>query len=168
MEGPLVKAASLGRAQAGKQCPVRRMEARDVPGVLQVTAGAWEAAQWSREDYERAARGEFDAWVAASEDQLVGFVVARRMADEVEILNLAVERVHRRRGVASQLLDAALEFARARGAGSAFLEVRESNAGAMAFYRRSGFVPTARRPRYYSDPVEDAVVFSCKLGGASA
>lgn len=143
------------------------MEARDVPGVLGVTARAPEAAQWSRGDYERAAGGEFDAWVAASENQLVGFVVARRMADEVEILNLAVERTHRRRGVASQLLDTALEFARACGAGRAFLEVRESNAGAITFYRRRGFVPTARRPRYYSDPIEDALVFSCKLGGVS-
>jgi ribosomal-protein-alanine N-acetyltransferase len=144
------------------------MEARDVPAVLELTAGAWEAAQWSHEDYERAASGEFDGWVAMSGDQLVGFVVARRMGDEVEILNLAVERAHRRRGLASQLLDAALEFARARGARCAFLEVRESNAGAMAFYRRRGLVPTARRPRYYSDPVEDAVVFTCKLGGVSA
>jgi ribosomal-protein-alanine N-acetyltransferase len=81
----------------------------------------------------------------------------------MEILNLAVEAALRRRGVASRLLEAALAFARVAGVKTAFLEVRSSNAGAIALYEGHGFAPAGHRPRYYSDPPEDALVLSRKL-----
>ena len=143
------------------------MAAGDVAAALALVASAPEAAQWSRGDYERAARGDFDAWVATAEGEFIGFVVARCLANEVEILNLAVERTHRRRGVAAGLLAAVLELARARGAQGAFLEVRESNTGAIAFYEAQGFVRTGRRARYYVAPAEDALVLSQQLGRVS-
>jgi ribosomal-protein-alanine N-acetyltransferase len=158
-----MEAQPAARAGVEEEYSIRRMAAADVHAVLALEAGVPEAAPWSRGDYERGAQDGFDAWVAANDKELFGFVVARRMADEMEILNLAVERVHRRRGVGRRLLEVAFEFARARGARRAFLEVRESNAGAIAFYGRQGFATTARRPRYYSDPVEDALVLSRQL-----
>ncbi len=155
------------RALGEKEYSLRCMEAGDVGAALALTANAPEAAQWSRGNYERASRGDFDAWVATTAGEFIGFVVARRMADEVEILNLAVERTHRRCGVATRLVAAALEFARARGAQRAFLEVRESNTGAIAFYEGQGFIRTGRRARYYAHPPENALVLSRQLGGVS-
>ncbi|MBI3483860.1 MAG: GNAT family N-acetyltransferase [Acidobacteria bacterium] len=70
----------------------------------------------------------------------------------------------RRTGIASRLLDGALAAARSFGGQRAFLEVRASNAGAIAFYERHGFRPAGRRKHYYASPVEDALVLSCGLG----
>ena len=142
---------------------LRRIAASDVPAAFVLAAGCPEAAQWSREEYERACDGAFDGWVAALGENLVGFLIARRMAEEMEILNLAVEPGFRRRGVASRLLEAALACGRESGARRAFLEVRASNAGAIAFYAAWEFFPAGRRPRYYADPPEDALVLSREL-----
>lgn len=83
-----------------------------------------------------------------------GFVLARVAADEVEVLLVAVAAAVRRRGIARRLLEAAL--ARAAGARRAHLEVRASNAGAIALYEALGFVAAGRRPRYYAGG-EDAL-----------
>ncbi len=160
MEAPPVEGARVAKARREKACSVRPMSENHVAAVVALAASTPEAARWSPGDYERAGRGDLDGWVATVEEKLVGFVIARRVADELEILNLAVEPAHRRCGVASRSLEAALESGRARGAKRAFLEVRESNTGAIAFYQRRGFVRAGRRPRYYSDPLEDALVLS--------
>ena len=162
MGAPGVETASL----------VRTMAATDVAAAFALASCTPEAARWSQADYSRAAGGDWDGWVATGESQqrgnLVGFLIARRMADEMEILNLAVEPAERRRGVAGRLLEAALERGRACGVNRIFLEVRASNAGAIAFYEHGGFVRTGRRPRYYTEPLEDGWVLSRKLVEASA
>jgi ribosomal-protein-alanine N-acetyltransferase len=87
----------------------------------------------------------------------VGFLVTRRVsADELEILNLAVAPAHRRRGVAQALLRAVLQSLE----GTAFLEVRESNGAARKFYESMGFRTLGRRPGYYTDPHEAAIVMT--------
>jgi len=96
-----------------------------------------------------------------------GFVVARRAADEVEILLVAVTPAARRRGAGTALVAAALADAARAGAVAAHLEVRASNAAAIALYQRLGFVAVGRRPRYY-DATEDAVLMSRALGGETA
>ena len=93
-----------------------------------------------------------------------GFVVARCAADEVEILLVAVTPAARGRGVGTALVAAALADAARAGARAAHLEVRASNAAAIALYERLGFVAVGRRPRYY-DATEDAVLMSRALGG---
>lgn len=158
MEGAVVSASRVEQA-----CSIRRMHLADVAGVVAVAAACPEAAHWSRADYERACVGDFDGWVAAVGEEVVGFLVGRRLGEEMEILNLAVAPAFRRRGVAARFLEASLALGRRSGARRAFLEVRPSNHGAIAFYGARGFTPTGRRPRYYSDPVEDALIFSREL-----
>ncbi|MFO0271620.1 MAG: ribosomal protein S18-alanine N-acetyltransferase, partial [Gemmatimonadota bacterium] len=89
---------------------------------------------------------------------LLGFVALRTMADEGEILNVAVAPAARRSGVGRALVRHALASAAAAGAFSVFLEVRPSNAAALTLYRSFGFVEVGRRHRYYRAPVEDALV----------
>ena len=96
--------------------------------------------------------------VAEAEGALVGYAVVRIVADEAEVLNLAVRADQRRRGIARALLRAALAEAGAAGVRQVFLEVREGNAAARAFYEREGFHATGRRRAYYRKPPEDAVV----------
>lgn len=84
------------------------------------------------------------------------------VVDEVQVINVATHPEHRRRGHARLLLEELVRDARARGAATASLEVRASNAPAIALYGAFGFEPVGVRRRYYDDG-EDAVLMSAKL-----
>ena len=90
---------------------------------------------------------------------VAGYVFCREIAGESELLNLAVAEGARRGGVGRELLAAALAWAEARGARETFLEVRASNAAAIALYEKAGFRAVGRRPDYYQRPVEDAILY---------
>jgi [ribosomal protein S18]-alanine N-acetyltransferase len=94
---------------------------------------------------------------------IMGYVVARETAGELHINNFAVRDIYRRRGIGRTLLERVLHEARRRKANTAFLEVRSSNFPAQSLYERCGFKAIARRPNYYSEPPEDAVVMSLEL-----
>jgi ribosomal-protein-alanine N-acetyltransferase len=82
----------------------------------------------------------------------LGFVLARQAADEAEILTLAVSRSMRRLGLGRGLMDAVLRALHGERTASLFLEVDETNAPAIALYRRLGFIQVGRRPDYYLRP----------------
>jgi len=90
--------------------------------------------------------------------QLWGYIIYWLVADEMHLLNLAVHPEKRRRGIARFLLQEALRRSRALGAKAAWLEVRPSNTPALALYASFGFKEVGRRPRYYEDTQEDAIL----------
>lgn len=95
-----------------------------------------------------------------------GFALIRTIADEAELLTLAVDPELHRRGIATNLLEHGLARAAARGAVSMFLEVAADNAGAIALYEKTGFTRTGRRPDYYACPDGtrvDAVIMARNL-----
>ena len=154
---------------------IRRMESRDIEAILAIQAVSPEIAQWAAWDYERVARGEMTGWVAEEAgqvrergieqviEQVVGFLIARSVVNDVEILNLAVDPEARRQGVGSALLAEAVSWSRGLEAKKALLEVRASNLAALQFYERHHFQAIGKRPRYYMDPVDDALVLSLNL-----
>lgn len=79
----------------------------------------------------------------------LGFILARHAADEGEVLTVAVARAHRRKGHGWRLMDAVLRELHSRRASALFLEVDETNAAAVALYKRLGFRQVGLRPRYY-------------------
>jgi len=79
----------------------------------------------------------------------VGFVLARLVAGEGEILTVAVARTHRRQGLGWRLMDAVLRELHGQRADALFLEVDEMNVAAIALYRRLGFIQVGKRPGYY-------------------
>jgi ribosomal-protein-alanine N-acetyltransferase len=83
--------------------------------------------------------------------EVVGFAVASLVAGTAELQRIAVDRTHRRTGLAGALLARVRELAADGGAEELLLEVREDNAGALAFYEAEGFVEVGRRRRYYRD-----------------
>jgi len=89
---------------------------------------------------------------------LCAYLTAYSVAGELEIVNVAVAQAFRGQGVGRALLRFFLEQGRLRGAGRAVLEVRSSNAPALALYTGSGFVQVGVRKRYYADSGEDALV----------
>lgn len=95
-----------------------------------------------------------------------GFLLGRVIADEAEILTLAVDPACRRKGIAARLVNAFLTESARRGAASAFLEVAEGNTAARALYASAGFTESGRRRGYYDRPeggAEDGLVLSCGL-----
>jgi ribosomal-protein-alanine N-acetyltransferase len=93
----------------------------------------------------------------------VGFVVYWLIHDELHVLNIATALEERRRGVARALMEEAARRARAAGAVLATLEVRRSNASALALYRDLGYRQVGIRPNYYVDEGEDAIVMVLDL-----
>ena len=142
---------------------IRSVESRDVEAILSIQAVSPDIAQWTMWDYERVARGEMAGWVAEEAGQVLGFLIARQVVGDIEILNLAVGPNARRRGVGAALLAEVIDWGRSFRAGRALLEVRSSNLAALQFYERHNFQATGRRPRYYAAPVDDALVLTLKL-----
>ena len=95
--------------------------------------------------------------------QVVAYIAARASAGELHINNVAVREPYRRAGIGCLLLTQVIEEGKRLGATTAFLEVRSGNFAAQVLYERCGFKAIARRPGYYSDPLEDAVVMSRAL-----
>jgi [ribosomal protein S18]-alanine N-acetyltransferase len=143
---------------------IRLLEVRDVAAILAIQSASPEIAQWTASDYARVARGEMAGWIAQEDEVAVtGFLVARRIAGDLEILNLAVRPEARRRGTGTELLRRCFEWGRSFGAASAVLEVRAANSDALHFYRRRGFEAIGRRKQYYVAPIDDALVLRAKL-----
>jgi ribosomal-protein-alanine N-acetyltransferase len=97
--------------------------------------------------------------------ELLAVLQWRDLGKEAEILDVAVPEKHRRQGHAFRLLSEFLIFAGKRGLLDLFLEVRESNTAAIALYRKLGFAPSGRRPNYYHQPDEVALLLHLKLTG---
>ena len=91
----------------------------------------------------------------------LAFLIAHRIDSEWELENIVVAETARRQGVATRLLGEFVAHARAEQGSAVFLEVRESNQGARALYRKAGFTETGLRKSYYSNPPEDAIL--CRL-----
>lgn len=91
-----------------------------------------------------------------------GFILVRAVADEAEILTLAVLPAQRRKGIAAALLQEAQRNLRQGGSKKLYLEVAADNAAATALYQKTGFTVTGRRPRYYAHGA-DALTMTLRL-----
>ncbi len=100
------------------------------------------------------------SWVAESDGRIVGMIVLWLIVDEAHIATIATHPDFRQQGIGKKLLIHALGSVKAEGAQRAFLEVRAGNTLAQEMYRKFGFVDDARRPRYYKDNNEDAILMS--------
>ena len=133
---------------------VRPATAADVPAIADLELDNLGADAWSEGLVREGVVGNLPTisyLVAEVDGSVVGHATASVVADIAELQRIAVDRAHRRTGVASELLDAVVALAREGGADRLLLEVREDNAGALAFYAARDFVEVDRRRRYYRD-----------------
>lgn len=96
--------------------------------------------------------------VALSEGEVVGYVGSQTVIDESDVMNVAVSPNHRRKGLAKQLFLTLENLLKEKKSHSLTLEVRPSNEAAVALYEGLGFVQVGRRPNYYHNPKEDALI----------
>ena len=139
---------------------VRYSTAEDA-GVLSDISQASMTSYWSRQDFLEAISGEHSLCLTALlDDDIAGYMVMYHAADEGEIPSVAVSLDHRRRGVARALMTTLFDEAKKLGLTRIFLEVRRSNAPAIGLYESFGFLCAGERRRFYSDPVEDALIYT--------
>jgi len=131
----------------------------DAPALARIARAALPEG-WSEASL-RAALARAGACALVTEP-IRGFVLGGRVADEAEILTLAVESEARGQGLGRALVVELLARLRADGARRISLEVRSSNAVALELYRSLGFAPAGTRTCYYRDG-EDALVLGAAL-----
>ncbi len=142
---------------------IRPLDNLHVSNVTELEKASMGTDAWSEESFLHDIKAKSRTWwMAISDDELLGYAGVLVAGDVAEILKIAVNLNARRKGLASALLERALRDAVNLGASKVFLEVRESNTGAIAFYSSLGLSIEASRRRYYSDG-EDAYVMSADL-----
>lgn len=140
-----------------------------VPGDLVTIAANEEAIfprPWSLETFEELLSREGATILVAvlPVNRVAGHLVYWVVAGEAEVGNVAVLPGHRGRGIATRLLDDALEEMTRLRVSRVFLEVRESNEPALRLYRSRAFGQVGRRPGYYEKPKEDALIMARRMG----
>ncbi len=96
--------------------------------------------------------------VAVDDDRVVGYVGSQSVLDGADVMNLAVSAQYRRQGVGERLMQLLEDKLKEKGVCMLALEVRVSNAAAISLYEKLGFYQAGRRPRYYTNPKEDAFI----------
>ncbi len=122
------------------------------------------AIPWSRDMFlEELANDMAVYFVAQTDGEVVGYAGMWHVCGEGHITNIAVSPSHRRSGIGRLLLGRLIDSARIQDMHVMFLEVRASNAAAIALYENHGFIRAGLRKGYYADNGEDAVLMSLPL-----
>lgn len=118
---------------------------------------------WSRKMLAEELENQCAAFLVAEDSvsgRVLGYAGLMVVADEGYITNVAVFPEYRRQGIAAQILQVFLQFAAANRLAFLTLEVRPSNAAAIALYQGFGFEEVGRRKNYYDLPKEDALILT--------
>ena len=146
---------------------VRGAQGADVDEVMVLERATATAPHWGVGVYAEIVAGQGAArclFVAERNEGLVGFAVGMMGPDRVgELESVGVADAAKRAGIGRALCMAVIDWCRTHAAMEIALEVRAGSVGAIALYQGLGFVRSGRRPRYYSDPEEDAVLMRLLL-----
>lgn len=117
------------------------------------------SSPWSERSIESELTNPLALWlVAVDNDRVAGYVGSQSVMGEADMMNLAVDPEYRRMGVGKKLVEKLIDALSEEAVHSLTLEVRASNVGAISLYEKMGFQQVGRRPGYYSNPKEDALI----------
>ncbi|RJP47676.1 MAG: ribosomal-protein-alanine N-acetyltransferase [Anaerolineaceae bacterium] len=140
---------------------IRRMTVEDIPAVVEIDRSSF-TLPWTERSfkYEVTENSASRCWVTTVDRQLASMLVLWVIVDEAHIATIATHPKFRRRGFAKKMLVKSLVSAREEGAKKALLEVRARHVIAQKIYCDIGFIEVGRRPMYYRDNGEDAVLMT--------
>lgn len=137
---------------------IRNMKKEDILQLAELEKLCF-SDPWSVSAFEYELKNPLSVWLVAVEDRLVaGYVGSQTVMDASDMMNIAVTPAFRRQGIAEKLIDMLILQLMERGSNSLTLEVRASNMPAIALYEKLGFTQVGRRPNYYRNPKEDALI----------
>lgn len=118
---------------------------------------------WTEKDLAESLREKsVNAYLFVQNNEAVGYILFRTVLDESEILRIGTKKEYRRKGVAESLIKYYFEKSKRIGVEKIFLEVRQSNFGAIELYKKLGFKQICIREKYYEN-TEDAVIMAVCL-----
>ena len=119
---------------------------------------------WSEKSVASELENRLSLWLVAMDgDRVAGYVGSQSVLDEADMMNVAVHPDYRRQGIGRDLVLALAEALRKKGIRGLMLEVRQSNAPAIALYEQLGFGQVGLRPNYYRNPKENALILRKEL-----
>ncbi len=139
---------------------IRELNLRDLPAIDEIEKRSY-PTPWSRSMFAGELAKPSSICIGAFEDEtsaLLGYLIISRYVDAWHVMNLAVAPEHRRRRIATELMEQLFELTAGDGRRGYTLEVRVSNQGAIKLYERLGFRARGIRRGYYTDNREDALI----------
>lgn len=146
---------------------IREGSVSDLPEIAALEAICFELDPWSLSSFEEAMNvGDCKIYTVYDMQlsKIIGYSVIISVCDQADLANIAVSPSVRKMGIGASLLGYTLEKAACDGVSEVFLEVRASNAAAIALYEKMNFVKIGTRKNYYRHPKEDAIIMVCKIG----
>ena len=136
-----------------------KMNESHVASVAAIEKECFGRDAWSEKSVSGELTNALALWLVAVEGETVaGYVGSQTVCNETDMMNVAVTADFRRQGIGEKLVTALVEELKAIESHSLTLEVRASNTPAQALYEKLGFAEVGRRPRYYQNPKEDALI----------
>jgi len=142
---------------------IRQMQPKDVKAISELEILCF-SDPWSENSIASELNNRLSYWLVAEVDgKIVGYVGSQSVLDGADMTNLAVAQEYRRQGIGETLVNDLVAHLRQKGIIALLLEVRASNAPAIALYQHLGFEQVGRRPNYYHHPREDALIMRKEL-----
>ncbi len=143
---------------------IREMKSQDTAQVAELEKLCF-LDPWNEESIAHELVNPLSCWlVAVDGDKVAGYVGSQTVIDESDMMNIAVHPDYRRQGIGAELVNVLGEKLKEKGSLRLSLEVRASNESAQALYQKLGFAQVGRRPRYYRNPREDALILRKEWG----
>ena len=147
---------------------IERMLPEDTRDVADIERSCF-SRPWSEAAFSDAIKKDcYLFYVAKCDGKIVGNAGLIISMDEADVTNVAVKEAFRRQGIAYKLLYKLINDASEQGIKAFTLEVREHNTAAISLYERLGFVCEGKRPHFYDDPDEDALIYWKRKGDSYA
>ena len=146
------------------QVCLRLADMKDLGGITALEMDVF-SHPWNEDMVASSIQGAYDhvRLIETAEGEIAGYIIYSAVCDSADLLRVAVDAGSRRCGIGRKLMEAMIDDCRSRDVQSIFLEVRESNAAAIAMYEQFGFVKISTRKKYYDSPVEDGLVMQKQL-----
>ena len=142
---------------------IRKAAEADIEKIIEIEnesiTPAWTHGMLLSEMYRDDAHFE----LACEGSKVWGFFILREISGESELLQIAVAKTSRRRGIGGGLMEACLAVALKNGISQVYLEVRSKNEAAISMYEKHGFIKAGRRKSYYTQPEDDAIIMTKKI-----
>lgn len=142
---------------------IREMKREDVPAIAELEKICF-SDPWSENSIASELDNPLSFWLVAEDNgKIAGYVGSQAVLDAADMMNLAVSPDYRQQGIGYALVNGLVQHLQKNSVIALLLEVRVSNMPAISLYEKLGFVQVGRRPKYYHNPREDALILRKEL-----